>query len=271
MNNSLDFTLYEAYFESIKFVHFPELFQKNEPVFAALDKILPSIQNLLNHYPSDRELPVELDYWERPSLGGGIEKVLTVREGVLIDQDMAFPSIGVFLSQGVILEPTAILKAPLYVGKNTEIRQGAYIRGNVIIGDNCTIGHNTEVKSSIFMGHSEAGHFAYVGDSILGHCVNLGAGTKLANLAFRTLSQKKNQEFPSLKPRINGNKVDLSRSKLGAILGDGVETGCNSVLSPGCFIGIDSWIYPCQYVPSGYYPPGSIIKSTSELYVREKI
>ena len=88
------------------------------------------------------------------------------------------------IGKGVLIEPTAYVKSPTIIGDQTEIRHGAYIRGHCLIGNNCVVGHTTEVKHTIFMDNAKAGHFAYLGDSILGNQVNLGAGTKLANLRF---------------------------------------------------------------------------------------
>ena len=86
------------------------------------------------------------------------------------------------IGRGSIVEPGALIKGPTIIGDNTEVRQGAYLRGNCLVGDRCVVGHATEVKTSIMLNGSKAGHFAYIGDSILGNDVNLGAGTKLANL-----------------------------------------------------------------------------------------
>ena len=96
-------------------------------------------------------------------------------------------NLGIRIGSGTILEPTAIIKGPAIIGKNNDIRQGAYMRGNVMVGDHCVIGHCTEIKNSILMNHVEAGHFNYVGDSILGSYVNMGAGSRLANVQFRSL------------------------------------------------------------------------------------
>ena len=143
-----------------------------------------------------------------------------------------------------------MIKGPTIIGNNTEIRQGAYIRGDCLIGDRCVVGHTTEVKTSIMLNDAKAGHFAYVGDSILGNHVNLGAGTKLANLKIIDVE---------MKLRIEGEVYKTGLRKLGAILGDHVETGCNSVTSPGTLLGNGSLVYPCVNVPGAYYPKRSII------------
>ncbi|MBD3300307.1 MAG: hypothetical protein GF347_03065 [Candidatus Moranbacteria bacterium] len=124
------------------------------------------------------------------------------------------------VGKGTIIEHGAMIKGPAVIGENCEIRNGAYIRGNVFVGDNCVIGHCSEVKNSIVMDNTHLGHFNYVGDSILGREVNLGAGSILANLRF----DQKNI-------LIDGKDTGLK--KFGAILGDNCQIGCNTVLNPG--------------------------------------
>jgi NDP-sugar pyrophosphorylase family protein len=156
------------------------------------------------------------------------------------------------IGKGVLIEPGAFIKSPTIIGDQTEIRHGAYIRGNCLIGRNCVVGHVTEVKNCIFLDGAKAGHFAYLGDSILGNQVNLGAGTKLANLRF-------------IKGNISINtpegQFETGLRKLGAILGDNVQTGCNSVTNPGTLIGKKSMVIPNTTVPSGYHVNSSLIRS----------
>ncbi len=155
------------------------------------------------------------------------------------------------LGQGVLVESGAFLKGPLVVGDHTEIRHGAYLRGDCLIGSRCVVGHATEVKHSIFLDDAKAGHFAYVGDSILGNRVNLGAGTKLAN--FRFLPGNVRVKTPT-------GQVDSTLRKLGAILGDDVQTGCNSVTSPGTLLGPRSMLMPNVTAPSGLYPAMTVLR-----------
>jgi len=155
------------------------------------------------------------------------------------------------LGQGVLVESGAFLKAPLIVGDRTEIRQGAYLRGYCLIGERCVVGHTTEIKHSIFLDDAKAGHFAYIGDSILGNRVNLGAGTKLANFRF----------LPgNVRIKTTDGPVDSGLRKLGALLGDETQTGCNSVTSPGTLIGPRSLVMPNVTVPSGAHPAKSILR-----------
>src|SRR4029077_8426096 len=124
----------------------------------------------------------------------------------------------------------------------------AYLRGGVWIGDRCVVGTNTEVKRAILLPHAKAPHLNYVGDSILGADVNLGAGTILSN--FR---------HDGSEVRIGAGRP-TGRRKLGAILGDGVLTGCNCVLHPGVLVGRGTQIYPGVQLRSGIYPEKSIVK-----------
>lgn len=155
------------------------------------------------------------------------------------------------LGKGVLIESGAMIKGPAVIGDHTEIRQGAYLRGYCLIGKRCVIGHTTEVKHSIFLNDAKAGHFAYLGDSILGNKANLGAGTKFANLRF----------LPgNVQVRTEKGLLDTGLRKLGAILGDRVQTGCNSVTNPGILIGPDGILMPNTTANSGFHSPQKIIR-----------
>lgn len=150
-----------------------------------------------------------------------------------------------------VVEPGALIKGPTVIGTDTEVRQGAYLRGDCLIGNQCVVGHTTEVKNAIMLDGAQAGHFAYIGDSILGKDVNLGAGTKLANLKM----------IPgNVMIAINRKYYNTGRRKLGAILGDNTETGCNSVTSPGTLMQPSSIVYAGVSVPGGYYPEKSYVR-----------
>lgn len=157
----------------------------------------------------------------------------------------------VVLMPGCIVEAGAYLSGPSVLGPKTMVRHAAYIRGGVITGKKCVIGHSTEVKSSIFANDAKAAHFAYVGDSILGNAVNLGAGTKLSNLKIVT---------GNIKINIEGEVVDTGLRKFGAIVGDSCQTGCNAVLNPGVILSKQSLVYPCVAVKKGLYKNKSLIK-----------
>lgn len=138
----------------------------------------------------------------------------------------AFISGRVYIAEGATVEPTAMIQGPCVIGPGAEIRHGAYIRGCVFVGAKAVVGHTTEVKGSVFFDEAKAGHFAYVGDSILGRDVNLGAGTKLANLKLKGDEVK-------YKDPTTSERIGSGLRKFGSIMGDHAQTGCNSVLSPG--------------------------------------
>ncbi len=146
----------------------------------------------------------------------------------------------VFIAEGAEVGPFAYIQGPAYIAEGAEVRHGAFIRGSVFIGPKAVVGHTTEVKGSIFFDHAKAGHFAYVGDSILGYDVNLGAGTKLANLKLRGDEVK--VQHPT-----EAARVKSGLRKLGALVGDRAQTGCNSVLSPGTLLLPDTAVLPCVH------------------------
>lgn len=155
------------------------------------------------------------------------------------------------IGKGVLVESGAWIREPAIIDEHSEVRQGAYVRGYCLVGKRCVVGHTTEVKHSIFLNDAKAGHFAYVGDSILGGDVNLGAGTKLANLRF--IKGEVQIKSPD-------GFVDTGLRKFGAIMGDRVQTGCNSVTSPGTLIGPESFLMPNVTASSGYHKARSVIR-----------
>jgi UDP-N-acetylglucosamine diphosphorylase / glucose-1-phosphate thymidylyltransferase / UDP-N-acetylgalactosamine diphosphorylase / glucosamine-1-phosphate N-acetyltransferase / galactosamine-1-phosphate N-acetyltransferase len=181
---------------------------------------------------------------------------IAVRDGVFVEGDR------VVVGEGTEIAPGALLQGPVWIGSNVEIRTGAYIRGGCWIGDGSVVGANTEVKRSILFPGAKAPHLAYVGDSILGPGVNLGAGTILSN--FR----HDGGEVVILGP--GGRKIRTGRRKLGAVLGDGVATGCNTVLHPGVVMGRESMTYPGVMLRSGVYPERSILKLRQQIQVLER-
>jgi bifunctional N-acetylglucosamine-1-phosphate-uridyltransferase/glucosamine-1-phosphate-acetyltransferase GlmU-like protein len=155
------------------------------------------------------------------------------------------------IGRGVLVETGAMIKSPAILGDMTEVRQGAYLRGYCLAGKRCVLGHTTEIKHSIFLNDAKAGHFAYVGDSILGNDTNLGAGTKFANLRF----------LPGNVTIFHqGERLDTGRKKIGAILGDQCQTGCNSVTSPGTLLGKGAILMPNATARSGYHVEKSVLR-----------
>ena len=254
-------------FFSVQDFAYRSLLIPDEPVWTALDRLQDFFSDFFkNSHPLSAftgmvEKPlvihngeVRTDAEVRPA--GAKGSVQAFSNGELLDgAAVIMPGAYLFddriaVGAGSVVEPGALLKGPVVIGKNSEIRQGAYIRGDCIIGDGCVVGHTTEMKSSIMLNGAKAGHFAYIGDSILGKDVNLGAGTKLANLKV----------IPgSIILIVSKKRHNTGRRKLGAILGDETETGCNSVTSPGTLMGPRSIVYPCVCVPGGYYPKRTLI------------
>ncbi len=169
----------------------------------------------------------------------------TVPKSVVIKGD-------VHIEEGALVEENTFIQGPAFIGKGAEVRFGAYIRGNVYVGEGAVVGHDTEIKHSVLLPGAKAAHFAYVGDSILGREVNLGAGTKCANV--RVDMGKEN-----LILRIDGERYDSGIRKFGVIMGNKASVGCNTVTNPGTLMGRDSLAYPLSNL-SGYIAPRTIVK-----------
>lgn len=221
-----DCSAVEYYFDLVDFAH-RELFSGCTNVWEVLPR-----------------LPAYVDSRLDPAICG------TVMEGAWVGPQ-------VFLAPGCRVEPGALVRGPAIIGAGTVIRQGAYIREYCLIGEKCVVGHATEVKGSIMLNGSQAPHFNYVGDSVLGNRANLGAGTKLSNL--------KNDHGP-VSVVVNGVRQCTGLRKLGAIVGDGVAIGCNCVTSPGSLIGPNSMVY-ANLVVRGTVPRDSIVKLYQEVEV----
>ena len=155
----------------------------------------------------------------------------------------------VFVHKEATIFPTAYLGAPCIIGKGTEVRHGAFIRGSALVGENCVVGNSVELKNVILFDNVQVPHYNYVGDSILGYKSHMGAGSITSNVK----SDKKNII-------IHGEvEMETGIKKIGAMLGDNVEVGCNSVLNPGTIIGPNSNVYPLSCV-RGVIPANSIRK-----------
>lgn len=165
----------------------------------------------------------------------------------------------IWVGKGTAIESTAMIKGPAIIGYDCEIRHAAYIRGSVIIGNGAVVGNSTEIKNAILFNEAKVPHFNYIGDSVLGYQSHLGAGVILSNVK-------------SAKDQVNiknhGETMETGLKKFGALIGDLVEVGCNSVLNPGTIVGPESNIYPLTMV-RGIVPAGSILKHDGNL-VRKK-
>lgn len=166
----------------------------------------------------------------------------------------------IFIGEGAVIEPGAYVHGPAYIGAGATVRHGAFVRENVIMLSGAILGHASEAKNALFLKNAHAPHFNYVGDSILGSGVNLGAGTKLSNLGILSDKDAVTGKRPSIQLHIDGELYDTGLAKLGAIIGDDTQTGCNSVLNPGCLIGARSLVYANLSLRKGYHPPDSIHK-----------
>jgi len=235
-----------------------DFFSEDNAIFAALFKDAEYVWDGLKNISGYIAENIKPNVKELVSSGSTITRTTRMSNGAVVQAGAFIMGEDIEIGPGTIIEPGALIKGPAIIGAETEVRQGAYIRGNAVIGDKCVVGHTTEVKNSVFLGESKAGHFAYIGDSILGK-VNLGAGTKLANLKI-TLSQ--------VKVKINETEFETGLRKFGAILGDGVETGCNSVTVPGTLLSKNVLLYP-NTTARGYYPQETIIKLKQNIITEE--
>lgn len=252
--------MFEKFFLNLHKFEASSIFQDNPFLWSPLKKIEPFIlekvldSKIKSSFPHGIEIQSLSDSEDQPL------KFILITKYQKLQKPFVSEEMKIFIDEGVILEPTAIIKPHTYIGKGSEVRQGAYIRGNVIVGKHSVIGHTTEIKNSIMMDHSEAGHFSYVGDSIIGSYVNLGAGVKLANLQFRSKEEKTDGFIRKIRVIINNEEINTEMEKLGAIIGDFVEIGCNSVTCPGTFLEKNVRIFPGTNLPKGSYKENSYIK-----------
>ena len=156
----------------------------------------------------------------------------------------------IWVAKSAKIFDSAYIAGPCIIGKNTEIRQCAFIRGKAIIGENCVVGNSTELKNVILFDNVQVPHYNYVGDSILGYKSHMGAGSITSNVK---------SDKTKVTVWYGNEKVQTGLKKMGAILGNYVEVGCNSVLNPGTIIGSNTNIYPLSSV-RGYVPNSSIYK-----------
>ena len=164
----------------------------------------------------------------------------------------------IWIHKTASVAPSAFIGNAVIIGAETEVRHGAFIRGSVLVGNSAVVGNSTELKNAILFDGVQVPHYNYVGDSILGHKSHMGAGSITSNV--------KNDHSP-VSVTYGDVRIDTGLSKLGAILGDRAEVGCNSVLNPGCVLGADTSIYPLSSV-RGYVPTGSIYKRQGEVVTK---
>lgn len=161
----------------------------------------------------------------------------------------------IWVAKSATVAPTACLNAPCIIDKCAEVRHCAYIRGNAIVGEGAVVGNSTELKNVVLFNKVQVPHYNYVGDSILGYKSHMGAGSITSNV-------KSDKSLVCI--RVDGETVETGLKKFGAMLGDNVEVGCNSVLNPGTVVGRESNIYPLSSV-RGYVKANSIYKNKNEI------
>ena len=198
--------------------------------------------SLAGKYLQDFEYP-----WQALS---GI-KALILELGPKLGDDFTQAAPQVWVHKTAKVAPTAYLGSPCIIGANTEVRHCAFIRGSALVGENCVVGNSVELKNVILFDNVQVPHYNYVGDSILGYKSHMGAGSLTSNV-------KSDKTLVSVK--CGDERIETGLKKFGAMVGDFVEVGCNSVLNPGTVIGRHSNIYPLSCV-RGVVPANSIYKT----------
>ena len=194
--------------------------------------------------------------WEAlPNIGAFIKKL----GPTLPAEDYEQMGEDVWIASSATVAPTAYIHGPAIIGKEAEIRHCAFIRGNAIVGENAVVGNSTELKNVVLFNRVQVPHYNYVGDSILGYRAHMGAGSITSNVkSDKTLVVVKNGE----------EQIPTGFKKFGAMLGDCVEVGCNSVLNPGTVIGHHTNVYPLSAV-RGFIPAESIFKKQDDIVKKQ--
>ena len=204
-----------------------------------------------------KELLESVTYpWE--ALGKIEEFILKIGPTLPKDEYDAWAD-GIWVAKSAKLAPTVFLNGPVIVGKDAELRHCAFIRGKAIIGEGAVVGNSTELKNVILFDKVQVPHYNYVGDSILGFKAHMGAGSITSNV-------KSDKTLVTIKA--GDEKIETGLKKMGAVLGDCVEVGCNSVLSPGTVLGKHTNVYPLSSV-RGYVPANSIYKKQGDIVLKK--
>ncbi len=206
----------------------------------------PYLEELFNSCEFPWEMLPEIKKYINELIEKGIDGYTEIKKGVLVGEN-------------VKIYETVTIEAPAIIGEGTEIRPGAFIRGNVITGKNCVLGNSSEFKNCILLDNVQAPHYNYVGDSILGNKSHLGAGSICSNL--------KTDGKPVV---IHGDKeYETGLRKIGGILADGADVGCGCVLNPGTVLGKNTSVYPLNSL-RGVFPADCIVKSQENVVKRIK-
>ena len=216
------------------------------------------IKNMYSlEHTAARPLLEKYEYpWE--ALGDISDYILELGATLNLDE-YEHPSQDVWIHKTAKVFPTAYIGGPCIIGANTEVRQCAFVRGSALVGEGCVVGNSTELKNVILFNHVQVPHYNYVGDSVLGEYAHTGAGVILSNVK----SDKKN-----IKITIDGEVIETGFRKFGAIIGDHVEVGCNSVLCPGTVIFPNTNIYPLTRV-RGVIGENKIVKDMNNIIEKE--
>ena len=216
------------------------------------------LYDLTQTYPQVAEYLGKFTYpWE--ALAGISDLILEIGK-TLPEEEFDHPSEDVWIAKDAKVFATAYIDGPCIIGHKTEVRQCAFVRGSALVGEGCVVGNSTELKNVILFNSVQVPHYNYVGDSILGYKSHMGAGSITSNV--------KSDKLPVVIK--NGEeKIETGRKKVGAMLGDFVEVGCNSVLNPGTVIGRNSNVYPTSCV-RGVIPENSIYKDQGNIVIKQK-
>ena len=216
-----------------------------------ITQLLDLTHTLAGDYLAQFEYP-----WEALD---GIKDLILAIGPTLPQEEYDQPAPNVWVHKTAIVFPSAYLGAPCIIGPETEVRHGAFIRGSALVGSKCVVGNSVELKNVILFDNVQTPHYNYVGDSILGYKSHMGAGSITSNVkSDKTLVVVKNGE----------ERIETGRKKFGAILGDHVEVGCNSVLNPGTVLGRGVSVYPTSCV-RGAIPENSIFKAPDDIVLRK--
>ncbi len=209
------------------------------------------------NYTIARELFEQYEFpWEVLPLIGGF--IVSLGQSLSPDE-YDYKGENIWISKTAKVNPNATIAGPLIIGHRAEIRHCAFIRGNALVGQNAVVGNSTELKNVILFDGVQVPHYNYVGDSILGYKSHMGAGAITSNV-------KSDKTLVILKA--DTEMIETELKKFGAILGDNVEVGCNSVLNPGTVIGKNTNIYPISMV-RGFVPSNSIHKNSGEIVLKK--
>lgn len=189
----------------------------------------------------------------------GIKNLILEIGATLSEEEYDHPKEDVWIAKDAKIYPNNYIDGPCIIGHETEVRPGAFVRGSALVGDKCVVGNSTELKNVILFDNVQVPHYNYVGDSILGYKSHMGAGSITSNV-------KSDKQLVVIK--CGETSIETGRKKVGAMLGDYVEVGCNSVLNPGTVLGREASVYPTSCV-RGVIPAGHIFKDKDNIIKRD--